>query len=53
MMRRLRIRQEGETGADIEAEADADWELTDEAAAEEGEDPLQQLSEAERQALFN
>ncbi|MEE4011832.1 protein phosphatase CheZ [Roseibium sp. FZY0029] len=36
-----------------EAEADAEWELTEEVAEEDGEDPLKQLSEAERQALFN
>ena len=36
-----------------EAEADADWELTEEAVEEDGEDPLQSLTEAERQALFN
>lgn len=36
-----------------EAEADAEWELTEEVSEEEGEDPLKQLSEAERQALFN
>lgn len=36
-----------------EAEADADWELTAEAAEEDGDDPLKNLSEAERQALFN
>jgi len=39
--------------AEDEAEADADWELTAEAAEEDGEDPLKSLSEAERQALFN
>ncbi|CAJ1369436.1 unnamed protein product [Effrenium voratum] len=45
---------------EAEAEADVTWELTEEAAedeaAAEGDaatDPLQQLSEAERQALFN
>lgn len=42
-----------EAEAEAEAEADADWELTEEAAAEDGDDPLQSLSEAERQALFN
>jgi chemotaxis regulatin CheY-phosphate phosphatase CheZ len=36
-----------------EAEADAEWELTEEVAEEDGEDPLKKLSEAERQALFN
>ncbi|MCR9284660.1 MAG: protein phosphatase CheZ [Rhodobacteraceae bacterium] len=36
-----------------EAEADAEWELTEEVSEEDGEDPLKQLSEAERQALFN
>ncbi len=36
-----------------EAEADAEWELTEEVSEEDGEDPLTQLSEAERQALFN
>jgi chemotaxis protein CheZ len=41
-----------ETSAD-EDEADADWELTAEAAREDGDDPLKSLSEAERQALFN
>ncbi|WP_420333006.1 protein phosphatase CheZ [Roseibium sp.] len=41
--------------AELEAEADVAWELEDEAAADEdvSDDPLQQLSEAERQALFN
>jgi|GEM_PF-520031 len=40
-------------GADeAEADADAEWELTEE-AAEDGNDPLERLSEAERQALFN
>lgn len=41
--------------ADLEAEADVAWELEDETAADEdvSDDPLQQLSEAERQALFN
>ncbi|WP_029063132.1 protein phosphatase CheZ [Labrenzia sp. DG1229] len=45
---------------EAEAEADVTWELTeevaeDEAAVEDDDatDPLQQLSEAERQALFN
>ncbi|GAB2183546.1 protein phosphatase CheZ [Roseibium sp. LAB1] len=38
---------------EAEAEADAEWELTEEVSEEEGEDPLKQLSEAERQALFN
>lgn len=36
-----------------EAEADAEWELTEEVSEEDDEDPLKQLSEAERQALFN
>ncbi|UFI02628.1 protein phosphatase CheZ [Roseibium aggregatum] len=36
-----------------EAEADAEWELTEEVSEEDCEDPLKQLSEAERQALFN
>ncbi len=37
-----------------EAEADMDWEQTEEEAiAAEGKDPLTELSEAERQALFN
>lgn len=36
-----------------EADADAAWEMTEETAVDEGADPLQQLSEAERQALFN
>ncbi|WP_428642819.1 protein phosphatase CheZ [Roseibium sp.] len=36
-----------------EEEADAEWQMTEVEAAEEGEDPLTQLSEAERQALFN
>lgn len=47
---------DSEVGTDTdeaEAEADADWELTEEAAEEDGEDPLENLSEAERQALFN
>ena len=41
--------------SELEAEADVAWELEDEAAADEdvSDDPLQQLSEAERQALFN
>ena len=41
--------------AELEAEADVAWELEDETAADEDatDDPLQQLSEAERQALFN
>jgi len=39
--------------AEAEAEADADWELTEEASKEDGDDPLENLSEAERQALFN
>ncbi|MCV0424000.1 MAG: protein phosphatase CheZ [Roseibium sp.] len=43
---------EAETVAE-EADADAEWEMTEEASEEEGSDPLQQLSEAERQALFN
>lgn len=49
-----------EVEVEAEAEADAAWELTEETAADEnagddesGADPLQQLSEAERQALFN
>lgn len=42
-----------EAGGEDEAEADADWELTAEAAEEDGDDPLKSLSEAERQALFN
>ena len=33
--------------------AAAEWELTEEVSEEDGEDPLKQLSEAERQALFN
>lgn len=51
---------EAVVGDEAEAEADVTWELTEEAAedeaAAEGDaatDPLQQLSEAERQALFN
>jgi chemotaxis regulatin CheY-phosphate phosphatase CheZ len=42
-----------ETHDEAEAEADAEWELTEEVAGEDSEDPLKQLSEAERQALFN
>lgn len=49
-----------DTEVEAEAEADAAWELTEETAADENAgddessaDPLQQLSEAERQALFN
>ncbi|MEP3428718.1 MAG: protein phosphatase CheZ [Roseibium sp.] len=42
-----------EAGSEVETEADADWKLTEAAAEEEADDPLQQLSEAERQALFN
>ncbi|WP_365772392.1 protein phosphatase CheZ, partial [Roseibium sp.] len=37
----------------VEVEADAAWEMTEEAEATDGADPLEQLSEAERQALFN
>ncbi|MEO1114192.1 MAG: protein phosphatase CheZ [Pseudomonadota bacterium] len=46
---------EPELDAELEAEADVAWELEDEAASDEEvtDDPLQQLSEAERQALFN
>ncbi|MEO9529170.1 protein phosphatase CheZ [Roseibium sp.] len=44
---------ETEAEAEAEAEADADWELTAEAAEEDGEDALKSLTEAERQALFN
>ena len=46
---------EAETAVTVaeEADADAEWEMTEEATEEEGADPLQQLSEAERQALFN
>lgn len=44
---------DGEAEAEEEAESDADWELTAEAAEADGDDPLQNLSEAERQALFN
>lgn len=51
------IEAETETFAEdeLEAEADVAWELEDDAAADEdvSDDPLQQLSEAERQALFN
>ncbi|MTI45299.1 chemotaxis regulatin CheY-phosphate phosphatase CheZ [Roseibium hamelinense] len=41
--------------AEAETEADADWEMTAEEADEDGsaEDPLEEMSEAERQALFN
>ncbi|WP_434051136.1 MAG: protein phosphatase CheZ [Roseibium sp.] len=44
-----------EDEADLEEEADVAWELEDEAASDDEitDDPLQQLSEAERQALFN
>ncbi|MEL7524121.1 MAG: protein phosphatase CheZ [Pseudomonadota bacterium] len=44
-----------EAEPELEAEADVAWELEDEAASDEEvtDDPLQQLSEAERQALFN
>lgn len=38
---------------EAEAEADADWAMEEEAAAEDGGDPLAELTEAERQALFN
>lgn len=38
---------------EMEAEADADWAMEEEAAAEDGDDPLADLTEAERQALFN
>jgi len=43
------------SATDEEAEADEAWELTEETAADEetSSDPLKQLSEAERQALFN
>lgn len=44
---------EVEVETEAEAEADAEWEMTEETAGAEGEDPLEQLSEAERQALFN
>lgn len=46
---------EVEDEAELEAEADVAWELEEEAASDEEitDDPLQQLSEAERQALFN
>jgi chemotaxis protein CheZ len=46
---------DSEVGGDapVEADADAEWEMTEETAEAEGEDPLEQLSEAERQALFN
>lgn len=46
---------EPDIDAELEAEADVAWELEDEAASDEEitDDPLQQLSEAERQALFN
>ncbi|MCX2722017.1 protein phosphatase CheZ [Roseibium salinum] len=37
--------------AEDEAEADAEWEMAEETAGDD--DPLKQLSEAERQALFN
>jgi len=45
---------DNEVGAASEAEADADaeWEMTEE-TAEDSDDPLERLSEAERQALFN
>ncbi|PVB61738.1 protein phosphatase CheZ [Labrenzia sp. 011] len=36
-----------------EADADIEWEMTEEASKDEGKDPLEQLTEAERQALFN
>lgn len=36
-----------------EAAADADWEQAEERAEAEAKDPLEELSEAERQALFN
>lgn len=42
-----------DANAEAEAEADAEWELTAETTEAEGDDPLEQLSEAERQALFN
>ncbi|WP_298819368.1 protein phosphatase CheZ [uncultured Roseibium sp.] len=42
-----------DVNAEAEAEADAEWELTAETTEAEGDDPLEQLSEAERQALFN
>jgi len=38
---------------ETEADADNDWEMTEETAEDEGDDPLKSLSEAERQALFN
>jgi len=44
---------EGEAKPEAEAEADADWEQTEEEASAEQNDPLAELSEAERQALFN
>ncbi|WP_422037887.1 protein phosphatase CheZ [Roseibium sp.] len=51
----LMAEAEIEDEAELEAEADVAWELEDEAASDEEitDDPLQQLSEAERQALFN
>lgn len=36
-----------------EIEADADWSLIEQEAGDESADPLQDLTEAERQALFN
>ena len=39
--------------AEIEAEADADWEQTEIEAGDSDADPLEKLSESERQALFN
>ncbi|MBN9671441.1 protein phosphatase CheZ [Roseibium aggregatum] len=43
--------QEVGAAAEEEAESDAEWEMTDTEA--DGDDPIEQLSEAERQALFN
>ncbi|GAA0773660.1 chemotaxis protein [Roseibium denhamense] len=44
----------GENEADVaEAEADIEWEMTEEKAEDDAADPLADLSEAERQALFN
>jgi chemotaxis regulatin CheY-phosphate phosphatase CheZ len=42
----------GGGAAEAEADADVEWELTEE-SAEDSNDPLERLSEAERQALFN
>jgi len=45
--------EDGDVKVEAEAEADADWEQTEVEASSDQSDPLAELSEAERQALFN